>query len=194
MAFPANGSSPRRLPRAEREQQILDAAHEQFAERGFAAVTMDGVAAAVGVTKPLLYNYWGNKDRLYLACLEREAERLRAAVGLAVAEAASPADALNLATHAFFAYIDTERGAFRVLFDETLPAQRRDRRPRGGVPPRARQPDRGHAARPDPGTAAQAGADGGRGPVGRAARRRRGARRAGGWRRARFRRPPPQTS
>jgi AcrR family transcriptional regulator len=113
--------SPRRLPRAQREQQILDTAHAQFAERGFAAVTMDDVAAAVGVTKPLLYNYWGNKDRLYLACLEREAERLRAAVGVAVAEAESPADALNLATHAFFAFIDTERGAFRVLFDETLP-------------------------------------------------------------------------
>jgi AcrR family transcriptional regulator len=114
-------ASPRRLPRAEREQQILDTAHAQFAERGYAAVTMDGVAAAVGVTKPLLYNYWGNKEWLYVACLERDAERLRGAVGAAVAEAESPAAALNLATHAFFAFIDAERGAFRVLFDETLP-------------------------------------------------------------------------
>jgi AcrR family transcriptional regulator len=120
MATPA--SSPRRLPRAERERQILDTAHEQFAERGYAAVTMDGVAAAVGVTKPLLYNYWGNKEWLYLACLDRDAERLRTTVATAVDEAQSPADALNLATHAFFAFIDAERGAFRVLFDETLPA------------------------------------------------------------------------
>ena len=55
---------PRRMPRAEREQQMLDAAHALFAQRGYAAVAMDDVAAAVGVTKPLLYNYWGNKERL----------------------------------------------------------------------------------------------------------------------------------
>jgi AcrR family transcriptional regulator len=109
------------MPRAERERQILDTAHVLFAERGYAAVTMDGVAAAVGVTKPLLYNYWGNKEWLYLACLERDAEQLRNALAEAVGEAQSPADALNLATHAFFAFIDTERSAFRVLFDETLP-------------------------------------------------------------------------
>ena len=58
-----------RLPRAEREQQMLDSARELFAARGYAAVTMDEVAAAVGVTKPLLYTYFGNKDRLYLACM-----------------------------------------------------------------------------------------------------------------------------
>ncbi len=115
-------SSPKRLPRAEREQQILDTAHVLFAERGYAAVTMDGVAAAVGVTKPLLYNYWGNKEWLYVACLERDADRLRTAVAEAVLEAHSPADALDLASHAFFAFIDAERGAFRVLFDETLPS------------------------------------------------------------------------
>src|SRR5919201_617279 len=43
-----------RMARSEREAQILAVAHEQFAARGFAAVTMDEVAAEVGVTKPLL--------------------------------------------------------------------------------------------------------------------------------------------
>jgi AcrR family transcriptional regulator len=45
-------------------EQTLLVAHGLFAERGYAAVTMDEVAAAVGVTKPLLYNYFGNKERL----------------------------------------------------------------------------------------------------------------------------------
>src|SRR3954454_9031361 len=109
------------MPRAERERQILDTAHVLFAERGYSAVTMDGVAAAVGVTKPLLYNYWGNKEWLYLACLERDAEQLRKALEEAVGEAKSPAAALHLAPHAVFAFLDTERSAFRVLSDETLP-------------------------------------------------------------------------
>lgn len=111
-----------RLPRAEREQQVLDIAHTQFAERGFGAVTMDDVAASAGVTKPLLYAYFGNKERLYLACMERAGDALFTTVGDAVSQADSPADALRRGLHAFFAFVDEDRDAWRVLFDETLPA------------------------------------------------------------------------
>lgn len=111
-----------RLPRAERERQILDAAHALFAERGFGAVTMDDVAARVGVTKPLLYTYFGNKDRLYLACMERAGEAMIGAIAQAVGAAADHADALRDGLRAFFAFVDDDRDAWRVLFDETLPA------------------------------------------------------------------------
>src|SRR4051794_41344315 len=111
-----------RLPRAEREQQILESAHALFAERGYAAVTMDEVAAAVGVTKPLLYTYFGNKDRLYLACMRPAGEALLEAVVAAIAETSTAPDALRSGIHAFFAFIDADRAAWRVLFDETLPA------------------------------------------------------------------------
>jgi AcrR family transcriptional regulator len=111
-----------RLPRAEREQQVLAAARALFAERGYGAVTMDEVADAVGVTKPLLYIYFGNKERLYLACMEPAAEELREAVASAVAQAARPADALEPGVKAFFSFVDRDRDAWRVLFDETLPA------------------------------------------------------------------------
>ena len=112
----------RRLPRSEREQQILEVAHACFGERGYAATTMDEVAATVGVTKPLLYNYWGNKERLYLACLAADAARLQATVAAAVGASSGPADALESGVRAFFRFVDADRGAFRVLFDETLPA------------------------------------------------------------------------
>jgi len=111
-----------RLPRAERERQLLDEARAQFAARGYAGVTMDEVAAAVGVTKPLLYAYFGNKEQLHLACMEPAAEALTATVLAAVERAATPADALRGGVHAFFAFVDEERGAWRILFDETLPA------------------------------------------------------------------------
>jgi AcrR family transcriptional regulator len=115
--------SPRtRLPRAEREQQILDVAHARFAAHGYGAVTMEDVAAGAGVTKPLLYNYFGNKERLYLACMERAGDAMFATVGAAVSHATSPADALRRGLHAFFAFVDEDRDAWRVLFDETLPA------------------------------------------------------------------------
>jgi len=111
-----------RLPRAERERQMLSAARALFAERGYGAVTMDDVAAAVGVTKPLLYTYFGNKERLYLACMEPAAQALQEEVAGAVAEAERPIDALELGVRAFFSYVDRDRDAWRVLFDETLPA------------------------------------------------------------------------
>jgi AcrR family transcriptional regulator len=111
-----------RLPRAEREQQMLAVARRLFAERGYAAVKMDHVAAAVGVTKPLLYAYFGNKETLYLACMEPAAQALQATVAEAVASAQRPADALAPGVRAFFSFVDRDRDAWRVLFDETIPA------------------------------------------------------------------------
>jgi AcrR family transcriptional regulator len=111
-----------RLSRDDRMEQTLEVAHGLFAERGYAAVKMDEIAAAVGVTKPLLYNYFGNKERLYITCMERAGDALTAIVSEAVAATESPADALGAGVHAFFTFLDTDRAAWAVLFDETLPA------------------------------------------------------------------------
>jgi AcrR family transcriptional regulator len=110
-----------RLSRDDRMEQTLEAAHELFAERGYAAVTMEEIAAAVGVTKPLLYNYFGNKERLYVACLERAGDALIAMVAETVGRAGNPGDALRGGVGAFFRFLDTDRAAWEVLFDETLP-------------------------------------------------------------------------
>lgn len=101
---------------------MLDVAHALFAERGYAAVTMDDVAAAAGITKPLLYNYFGNKERLYLACMAPAGDALIATVIDAVARTSSAAAALDAGLRAFFGYLAADRAAWRVLFDETLPA------------------------------------------------------------------------
>ena len=65
-----------RLSRGDRMEQTLVEARALFGERGYAAVTMDEIAAAVGVTKPLLYNYFGNKEQLYITCMERAGDSL----------------------------------------------------------------------------------------------------------------------
>ena len=120
----ASARPPRRvrMARPEREGQMLAVARALFAERGFGAVTMDEVAAAAGITKPLLYNYFGNKEQLYLACMGPAGDALLEAILTAVRAAADPAEALEVGIGAFFAFLDSERGAWRVLFDETLPA------------------------------------------------------------------------
>jgi AcrR family transcriptional regulator len=117
----AAASTRARLSKADRMEQALVAAHGLFAERGYAAVRMDEVATEVGVTKPLLYNYFGNKERLYIACMERSGEALVETILETVGDTSSPTEALNLGLRAFFAFLDADRAAWAVLFDETLP-------------------------------------------------------------------------
>lgn len=59
------------VARADRERQIVDAAGRVFAERGFALASVGAVAREAGISKPLIYNYFGSKDGLLVACLER---------------------------------------------------------------------------------------------------------------------------
>src|SRR3954449_2749068 len=117
----ASATTRTRLTREDRMEQTLTVARALFAERGYSAVTMDQVAAEVGVTKPLLYNYFGNKEGLYAACMERAGEALSATIAAAVASTATPEEALRAGGQAFFAFLDAERAAWAVLFDETLP-------------------------------------------------------------------------
>jgi AcrR family transcriptional regulator len=121
MSLAASAQPRTRLARAERMEQTLEVAHALFAKRGFAAVTMEDVAGEVGVTKPLLYNYFGNKERLYIACMERAGDALSATIAEAVRATASPGDALGAGLRGFFEFLDGDRAAWAVLFDETLP-------------------------------------------------------------------------
>jgi AcrR family transcriptional regulator len=58
-----SGTPRRRVTRAERERQILDAAVAVFTERGFGHASMDAVAERVGVTKPVLYTRSCSRSR-----------------------------------------------------------------------------------------------------------------------------------
>jgi AcrR family transcriptional regulator len=72
----AKASPKRRLPGAERRELILEAGGRLFGERGYAHVTLDEVAAAAGVTKPILYRHFDSKKALYLTLLERHRDDL----------------------------------------------------------------------------------------------------------------------
>ena len=71
----------RRLPRAERREQILVAANHAFARAGFADTSLDDVAKEAGITRVILYRHFDTKADLYRALLDRACTRLAEKVG-----------------------------------------------------------------------------------------------------------------
>ncbi|MGE9697065.1 MULTISPECIES: TetR/AcrR family transcriptional regulator [unclassified Streptomyces] len=105
----------RRMPRAERERQMLDAAVRVIGRRGYQAASMDEIAEAAGVSKPLVYLYLHSKEALFTACVEREARTLIAAISEAVSQR-DPADRqLWSGLLAFFRYADERADGWRLL-------------------------------------------------------------------------------
>lgn len=112
-------SAPRkRMPRAQRERQMIDVAQRIFAERGYARTSMDDIAHEVGVSKPMLYEYFSSKDGLLLATLRHARDELRAVTEQAAAQASSTTEAFRQAALAYFRFIAERKDAFAVLRHE----------------------------------------------------------------------------
>ncbi|WP_344528623.1 TetR/AcrR family transcriptional regulator [Streptomyces albiaxialis] len=80
------------MPRAVRERQMLDAAVAAFARHGYQSASMDDIAEAAGVSKPLVYLYLKSKEELFMACVRREVKALVETVREGTRERDIPAD------------------------------------------------------------------------------------------------------
>ena len=110
----------KRMPRAERERQMIEVAESVFAERGYAAASMDEIAERVGVSKPMLYEYFHSKEGLLLACIAQARAELRKVTEESVAHATSAEDALRRGLLAFFVYIRERQQAWSLLRHEMV--------------------------------------------------------------------------
>ena len=108
-------ATTRRMSGPNRRRQILDVAVEAFAARGYAGTSMREIAAAAGVTKPVLYLHFASKDRLYVALLEEISGALTRQSEDAMAAETPPRERVRAAIAAFFAYAEERPAAVRVL-------------------------------------------------------------------------------
>ncbi|MGX1127991.1 AcrR family transcriptional regulator [Streptomyces glaucescens] len=108
------------VSRAERERQIIDIAVEEFGTRGYDGVSVVAVARRAGISKPLIYSYFGSKDGLYLACVHHAGGALTDAVAAARTRSGSPGHALDTLS-AIFTVTETSRYAWSLLYDPALP-------------------------------------------------------------------------
>lgn len=96
---------------------MLQAAERAFATRGFQATTMDEIAEHVGVTKPLIYDYFGSKEGLLAACVEQARRQLMGA--LIESWEARPQEVVRERVRgvvlAYFCFIDEHAQAFALI-------------------------------------------------------------------------------
>ncbi|MEU8568323.1 TetR/AcrR family transcriptional regulator [Streptomyces pathocidini] len=109
-----------RLPRRARRNQLLGAAQEVFVAQGYHAAAMDDIAERAGVSKPVLYQHFPGKLDLYLALLDQHCESLLQAVRTALASTTDNGQRVAATMDAYFAYVEDEGGAFRLVFESDL--------------------------------------------------------------------------
>jgi AcrR family transcriptional regulator len=114
--FPSIERPRKRLPRAEREQQMIDVAMELFISTGYQGTSIEDIATTAGVTRPILYNLFGSKDNIYLACLKRARECLNTRLIEAVDSASSFHDRLRAGIEGYFEFVERNPAAWRLLF------------------------------------------------------------------------------
>jgi AcrR family transcriptional regulator len=108
------------MPADQRRQQLFEVARERFAQQGFHATSMDEIAEAAGVTKPVLYQHFPSKRALYVELLEETGRQLLGTLAEATARAASPRDRVELGFRAFFRFAVGHRSAFLFLLGTSL--------------------------------------------------------------------------
>lgn len=101
---------------------MVTVAEEMFAERGYQAASMDDIAERVGVSKPMLYEYFGSKEGLFVACIRQARAELAELTWASIAGAGTAEDALRNGLVAFFEFADSHRRSWQLIRTEAAVA------------------------------------------------------------------------
>jgi len=111
-------NSPRLTADARREQ-ILDVAINVFGRAGYFGASMNDIADAAGVTKPVLYQHFDSKSDLYRALLDEVGTRMLDSIKKATADAADGKEQTELGFQAYFRWVAQRHDEFMLLFGGT---------------------------------------------------------------------------
>jgi AcrR family transcriptional regulator len=113
----ASAKPRRRLSAEQRREQILRAAMEVFAARGYQEASMVEIARAAGITPAVIYDHFASKAELQITLLERQTEELLVFVGSAVAgDFEDTGERIRVGVDAFFTFVEENPYAWRMLF------------------------------------------------------------------------------
>ena len=109
-------ATARRLTAPARREQLLDVALEVFARSGYHGTSMNDVAEAAGVTKPVLYQHFESKRELYQALLDEVGARLLGAITAATAATTDGRAQTERGFQAYFRWVADDHDAFLLLY------------------------------------------------------------------------------
>jgi AcrR family transcriptional regulator len=109
-----------RKPKAPQESRaaIVAAAIDEFAARGFKGASMDAIAARTDTTRALINYYFGGKERLYIAVLERVYAEIREAESRLDLDHLGPEDAVRRIVEFTYGYYLSHEGFVRLVVAE----------------------------------------------------------------------------
>jgi AcrR family transcriptional regulator len=105
-----------RLPRALRQDQILDVAQELFLGQGYEATSIEDICRAAEVSRPVVYEVIGNKQAIYLACVRRVRRVLDQALAKSAASTADPIQQLRLGANAWLELLENDPRILELLY------------------------------------------------------------------------------
>ena len=105
-----------RLPALERKEQVLDVALSVFAAKGFHDTSMNDIAEAAGVTKPVVYQHYESKRALFLAIIDHVGDRMIEVLTAATRGLTDGQAQVEAGTVAFFKWVERDKNAFTFLF------------------------------------------------------------------------------
>src|SRR5881227_4268693 len=112
----AVGSKAPRTPRGERTlRKILDAAGEEFGQRGFSDSSIVGITQRAGVALGTFYTYFVSKEELFQALVRDMSAQVRDNVGPALGEATDRLDGERRALEAFLKFAHDHRAIYRII-------------------------------------------------------------------------------
>lgn len=119
-ASPFRSAEEREQDRSQKRQALLRAAVRMFNERGFHQTSLDDVAASLGVTKPVIYHYLGNKDQVLFECVRIGLEQLQEAAARVRAQQGRGFDRLAAFLRAYAEVVMDDFGRCMIRTGEEL--------------------------------------------------------------------------
>lgn len=108
-----------RVPREVRSRQLLDLAEQLFIEHGYAGFSIEDLCRAAGVTRPVVYEHFGSKDGLHVACLRRIRDGFEQSLADAAAGATTLDETLERGAEAFFALLQANPQRWSLVYGGT---------------------------------------------------------------------------
>ena len=107
----------------QRREQLLDVSRVLFAEKGFEGTSVEEIAARASVSKPVVYEHFGGKEGMYAVIVDRELQKLLAALSGALETRGHPKRIVERTAMALLEYIEENTDGFRILVRDSPVAQ-----------------------------------------------------------------------